>query len=454
MSEAMAPQIDVRSMLTSEEVTRSELIDLRKQLCTDEDLRATAEEVVAEMADASSSLATSMAGPMLKLRHGIASWLLGRPEEAVGLLDEATRGADADYFAALCHLELLQPGKAAECAESVLAADPKDTEAALVAAEACIKTGESTAAEEALKVAASNSAAAADVEYLKGLLHDLNGDSGSADACYQRALDNDPNCLKAKFRMAYNANLAGDDAEAIRLYEEIVANGVNYIGALMNLGVLYEDMGRYHDASECFQRVLKVRPLEARARLYYSEAIASMDTIVDDDLQKEVYRRVEILRIPISDFELSVRSRNCLAKMEIRTLGDLVQKTETELLGYKNFGDTSLTEIRDVLNSKGLQLGMFEEENMDEVTRRVLAATRKAEADASKDILQHSIDELELTMRSRRCIDSLGIQTIGELTERTEEELMTTKNFGRTSLDEVRAKLAARGLSLADDDEE
>jgi DNA-directed RNA polymerase subunit alpha len=138
--------------------------------------------------------------------------------------------------------------------------------------------------------------------------------------------------------------------------------------------------------------------------------------------------------------------------MQIKSLGDLVRKTEQELLSYKNFGETSLSEIEDVLSSKGLRLGMFEDENMDEVTRRVLAATRQAEEEASQDILKHSVDELELSVRSRRCLELLGVRLIGDLTAKSKEELLAARNFGRTSLTEIREKLALHGLTLSGDD--
>src|SRR5438034_8316315 len=54
------------------------------------------------------------------------------------------------------------------------------------------------------------------------------------------------------------------------------------------------------------------------------------------------------LEIPVTDFELSVRSRNCLRKMNIRTLGDLTRTTEAALLASKNFGETSLSEIKEI----------------------------------------------------------------------------------------------------------
>ena len=64
----------------------------------------------------------------------------------------------------------------------------------------------------------------------------------------------------------------------------------------------------------------------------------------------------------MTDFELSVRSRNCLQKMGVMTLGDLARTSEAELLASKNFGETSLVEIREMMTSKGLQLGQLASE--------------------------------------------------------------------------------------------
>lgn len=61
---------------------------------------------------------------------------------------------------------------------------------------------------------------------------------------------------------------------------------------------------------------------------------------------------------PVDDLELTVRSANCLKAENIYYIGDLIQKTEVELLKTPNLGKKSLTEIKDVLASKGLSLGM------------------------------------------------------------------------------------------------
>jgi len=66
----------------------------------------------------------------------------------------------------------------------------------------------------------------------------------------------------------------------------------------------------------------------------------------------------EVLSKPIEELDLSVRSANCLKNANIRTLGDLVQRSEREMLSTKNFGRKSLDEIKEVLEGLGLSFGM------------------------------------------------------------------------------------------------
>ena len=70
---------------------------------------------------------------------------------------------------------------------------------------------------------------------------------------------------------------------------------------------------------------------------------------------QELYEK---LKQPISELELSVRSANCLEEAKIKTIGDLVQKTEMEMLKYRNFGKKSLTEINNILATMNLSLGI------------------------------------------------------------------------------------------------
>jgi DNA-directed RNA polymerase subunit alpha len=74
-----------------------------------------------------------------------------------------------------------------------------------------------------------------------------------------------------------------------------------------------------------------------------------------------------LLKTPIDDLELSVRSVNSLKNSNIRSLGDLVRQTESQILQVKNFGKKSLQEIADLLEREGLNFGMRFEENGDGV---------------------------------------------------------------------------------------
>ncbi len=78
----------------------------------------------------------------------------------------------------------------------------------------------------------------------------------------------------------------------------------------------------------------------------------------EEEITAEEKALYEKLRLPISELELSVRSSNCLKEANIKTISDLVRKTEGELLGFRNFGKKSLTEINDLLKVMGLGLGM------------------------------------------------------------------------------------------------
>jgi len=78
----------------------------------------------------------------------------------------------------------------------------------------------------------------------------------------------------------------------------------------------------------------------------------------EPEMSKDEVVLYEKLRLPISELELSVRSSNCLREANIKTIAELVKKTEDEMLGFKNFGKKSLTEIKELLAGMGLALGI------------------------------------------------------------------------------------------------
>ncbi|MFA7001943.1 MAG: DNA-directed RNA polymerase subunit alpha, partial [Candidatus Omnitrophota bacterium] len=86
--------------------------------------------------------------------------------------------------------------------------------------------------------------------------------------------------------------------------------------------------------------------------------------VEEEEEEEEDHAFKDLIAKPISELELSVRSANCLEAASIKTIGDLVQKTEAQMLKYKNFGKKSLAEITAILTAMGLALGMNIEERM------------------------------------------------------------------------------------------
>jgi len=78
----------------------------------------------------------------------------------------------------------------------------------------------------------------------------------------------------------------------------------------------------------------------------------------DEPLLLEEGSTNENLFKPVEELELSVRAFNCLKNANIKMIGELVQRSEQEMLKTKNFGKKSLNEIKDVLQEMGLSLGM------------------------------------------------------------------------------------------------
>ncbi|HEX6984349.1 MAG TPA: DNA-directed RNA polymerase subunit alpha C-terminal domain-containing protein, partial [Planctomycetaceae bacterium] len=157
------------------------------------------------------------------------------------------------------------------------------------------------------------------------------------------------------------------------------------------------------------------------------------------------------MKIPVSDFELSARARNCLERANIVTLGDLTRISENELLAGKNFGETSLTEIREMMAAKGLRIGQMLRMEPLAAPKAVPAFVQEDLPPEQRAVLERPVADLNLSVRSRKCVSRLGITTLGELISRTPDELLSVRNFGVTSLNEIRQKLAEFDLRLRND---
>jgi DNA-directed RNA polymerase subunit alpha len=102
---------------------------------------------------------------------------------------------------------------------------------------------------------------------------------------------------------------------------------------------------------------------------------------VIEEIDQEIERLRDLLNRSVDELELSVRSSNCLKAANLRSLGELVRKTEGDMLKYRNFGRKSLKEIVDILDGMGLSLGM----DIDAILRGEKKLERKAERAEKKE---------------------------------------------------------------------
>lgn len=399
------------------------------------EFRRAVEQVVSE----------SSSNPGLRYRAGIGMFLLGQHRRAVDMLAGCKEGFGR-YYLAQSLSTLGDHERAAKEFEEAGKLGANPIECTLRRAGELRQLGKLEDAEKLVRSTGAEGARQAEYSYQMGCVMFDRGDTFGAIEYFERAVDMDPHHSRALFSLAFQYALYGNDDDAVHLYERCLSKPPFYVGALLNLGLLYEDQENYSAAQYCFERVLQQDPLNERARLYLKDIEATSNMYYDEETLKQQQRLEHLLSRPVTDFELSVRSRNCLAGMNINSLGDLTRISEQELLSGKNFGETSLNEVRELMEAHGLVIG----QNLHEKAREPVYTFREL-SPQEQQLLATTVAEMNLSVRSRKCMARLGITTVGELVTRTPDELLSAKNFGVTSLNEIRAKLSELGVKLRND---
>jgi DNA-directed RNA polymerase subunit alpha len=383
--------------------------------------------------------------PAAAVRLGVCQFLLGHYRVALSTLANADGGALSLFYAARAHSALGQYRQACDAYEAAKTAGYDADACRLGIAEAQRLRGNTEEAMQLLDNMFGPIEQSAEYLFQRAATIAAKGDNPEEVVrLYERAVEADPRHGGALFGLAMENDRRGNDDRALQLYERAAAVFPTHVGVLLNLGLLYEDYEQYDRARRCYDRILDADPTNARAHLFLRDAMASSDDHYDPESQKRLEQLSHVLKIPVAQFELSVRSRNCLQKMGIHTLGDLTRVTEQELLASKNFGETSLVEIREMLSNRGLVIGQFAHEK-EAIAEPLNLAELSPDAQA---VLDRPIPELNLSVRARKCMSRLQLTTIGELIRKTGDDLLECKNFGVTSLNEVREKLAVIGLKL------
>jgi DNA-directed RNA polymerase subunit alpha len=382
------------------------------------------------------------------LRLGIASFFLGHLGDAIEHLKQADTPL-ASFYLGKALTDRGEYDEALKAFERAEKAGYTASQVQLLRAGIYRKKGDLSHARSVLAKLENLASHSAEYHFQLASCFLSEGQRDQAIQHLERSIDLDPGHTGALFQLGFANDLAGNDEDAITYYERCLSYPPVHVGVLMNLGVLYEDSEKFDKAVECFRKVKQANPADEQARLFLKDAEQSINMYYSPEEEILQTNFGKVLEIPVTDFELSVRSRNCLKKMNIRTLGDLTRVSEQQLLSSKNFGETSLQEIKEMLGSKGLRIGQsLEDGGHYELRHHRPQMPLSPEEQA---VLNKAVSELNLSVRARKCMNRLGINSLGDLVQRSADELLEAKNFGMTSLNEVREKLQQYGLTLRGD---
>ncbi len=392
-------------------------------------LRRTAVQDVEEHRKLAAALQDGLGGIKddAKVRKGIVSFALGHFSDA----EEGVEGTDA-YNQALLGLIYHELGDHAE-AKTYFANAAKSLPEANVELVRTLLDGDMIDDAEKALTSVNDGA---DRDFLQGRLHDAKSNVEAAINAYESALEKDPEHVESAFKLGVLLDRIGDDDMAVEYYLVCADVHPHFVPGITNLGILYEERGESNAAIDCFRQVLAYNPRDRRALMLLRDAKSSRSMYYDEREERERERMEKIMRTPVNDFELSVRSRNCLAKMNIFTLGDLLRISEQEMLSYKNFGETSLKEVREMLSARNLRLGMYRDGEERSISK------------ADQKVLGESIEKLELVNKSQQMLENLGVSRIGDLAQYSDLDLFKAPGSGQSVVQELSTALGAFGIGL------
>ena len=439
--------IDLRALLVEREEFEGGMVSkLREGLAQGGPQIRTLREII-EILNKRLAVAAGPQQKKIHLKLGIAHYFIGNMASSVENL-EKSEGPLAAFYLGQAHVNRHEYKEAMASFEKAEKSGYAAQQVQLQRAGVLRLQGQLSEAKAILGKLKDAAAHNAEFYFQEGGIAEAEGDSPRSAKHYERSIELEPRHAGALFRLGFLNDRHGNDHEAIGFYERCLKYPPIGKGVFYNLGVLYEDNEQYDKATECYRRLAKSDPTDERAKLFVKDAEASLSMYYNPDEEQLSTQYLQVMENPIADFELSVRSRNCLKRMNIRTLGDLTRASEAQLLASKNFGETSLEEVRAIMGAKQLRIGQSMEQGKQYEFRYRPQQNLSPEEQA---VLDKPVSDLNLSVRARKCMNRLALGSLGDLCQRSADELLEAKNFGMTSITEVREKLAQYNLKLRGD---
>jgi len=442
-TKAKDKEIDMNILVEKENLSIEEIIGIRDEMLLLMKLRRQVEKILSEFDEAKNKNFSSQAKAVG--RKGVICWMLDKTDDAIKYLEEGSGTEENNYFLGLCYQEKGKNEKAQELLTEVYKKLHNSSYVFGSYVDSLIKVGKSEEVGDLLEKVKNKFSKEPMIPYYRGVYLEALGEYDKAQQEFKNALDLDQQYAPALFRLAYHLDLTGKEEEALKFYDKLRQIKPLHTNVLINLGLFYEDKGDYQKASECYDMVLNINPNHPRANLYSEDAKGSSVMYYDDKLKRKEEELKRILNQSLSEFQVPTRAHNCLEALKIKTIGDLVKKTETELMACENFGMKTLSDIKDLLGRRGLALST---ETKIVTLESLLKSYISADTPRQTDILNKPIFEVEWSARVRGSLTRLKIYTIGDLSIKSEKDFMDLPNFGLTSLEEIKRRLSQYELSL------
>lgn len=189
---------------------------------------------------------------------------------------------------------------------------------------------------------------------------------------------------------------------------------------------------------------IKVSGLTYQKFLATAEATTvSRNSVPDNELMVEGhadYMKEKVLGMKVEELDFSSRTLNALKRANINTVEEIISFTEDEIIKIRNIGETGFTELLKKLQGLGLAFRECEIYTMGMFIERPEVKGEK--------VLEMTIEELELSVRTYNCLVRAGIRTVEDLIQLSEFEVSRIKNLGKKSFEEIMRKLNALGIEL------
>lgn len=268
-------------------------------------------------------------------------------------------------------------------------------------------------------------------KFIQARLLEFEGDIDKAVAIYEKIKETEEFKVESLHRLFYLANIFLEPEEVKKYEEQIQKLPQSQVSIIANIA-LYHDMN--NRSKEAIKQLEAVSSLyNQRLRYLIDEIRNSTIMFFDEDIERQKKYTQKLLEIPIDATGVSIRTRNILVQKSIRTIGDLVNYTESDIQSISALGEAGFKEIKDLLIGLNLEFAKVTHVETEEEKKYIA-------------LLSQSISNVYWTPRTRSLLDRNNIKAWGDLANIKEEEISKWQGMATPVLNEIKQKMLQQGI--------